>query len=392
MKQVFVAADNIFSPLGKTTAENFEAVKKGLTAIRKIENPALLPEAFYASMFEDVHEENGFSRFENICIASIKNALSRTLVALHDKDTLFILSTTKGNIELIENSNMSETLRQRVSLDFTAQKIAAEFNASNKALVVSNACISGVLAIIIARRLLLAGKYKHIVITGADVLSKFVLSGFQALGAMSKNPCKPFDEQRDGINLGECAATVVLTVDEMLAGKEKIKVLEGASTNDANHISGPSRTGAELAAAVSDAMSRSGVTAKDLSFISAHGTATVFNDEMEAKAFHHAALADVPLHSLKPHFGHTLGAAGVLESIITFHSLQQNIVLPILNFDTLGTSENISIIKKLTASNKKLTASNKKLTASNKKFALKTASGFGGCNAAVVFEVEHKMG
>lgn len=373
MKQVFVSADNIYSPLGKTTAENFEAAKKGLTAIRKIENTSLLPESFYASMFEDVQEGNGFSRFETICIASIKDALSRTAISLHDKDTLFILSTTKGNIELIENIEMSGALRHRVSLDFTAQKIAAEFDASNRALVVSNACVSGVLAIIIARRLLLAGKYKHVVITGADVLSKFVLSGFDALGAMSKKPCKPFDAARDGINLGECAATVVLTIDERLAGKDSIKVLEGASTNDANHISGPSRTGAELAAAVREALNKSGVTAEDLSFISAHGTATIFNDEMEAKAFHLAALAEIPLHSLKPHWGHTLGAAGVLESVITFNSLQQNIVLPTMNFEILGTSENINV--------------SVALSASYKRFALKTASGFGGCNAAVVFEV-----
>ncbi len=373
MKQVFVSADNIYSPLGKTTAENFEAAKKGLTAIRKIENTSLLPESFYASMFEDVQEGNGFSRFETICIASIKDALSRTAISLHDKDTLFILSTTKGNIELIENIEMSGALRHRVSLDFIAQKIAAEFDVSNRALVVSNACVSGVLAIIIARRLLLAGKYKHVVITGADVLSKFVLSGFDALGAMSKKPCKPFDAARDGINLGECAATVVLTIDERLAGKDSIKVLEGASTNDANHISGPSRTGAELAAAVREALNKSGVRAEDLSFISAHGTATIFNDEMEAKAFHLAALAEIPLHSLKPHWGHTLGAAGVLESVITFNSLQQNIVLPTMNFEILGTSENINV--------------SVALSASYKRFALKTASGFGGCNAAVVFEV-----
>lgn len=373
MKQVFVSADNIYSPLGKTTAENFEAAKKGLTAIRKIENTSLLPESFYASMFEDVQEGNGFSRFETICIASIKDALSRTAISLHDKDTLFILSTTKGNIELIENIEMSGALRHRVSLDFIAQKIAAEFDVSNRALVVSNACVSGVLAIIIARRLLLAGKYKHVVITGADVLSKFVLSGFDALGAMSKKPCKPFDAARDGINLGECAATVVLTIDERLAGKDSIKVLEGASTNDANHISGPSRTGAELAAAVREALNKSGVRAEDLSFISAHGTATIFNDEMEAKAFHLAALAEIPLHSLKPHWGHTLGAAGVLESVITFNSLQQNIVLPTMNFEMLGTSENINV--------------SVALSASYKRFALKTASGFGGCNAAVVFEV-----
>jgi len=372
--QIFVAADNICSPLGSTTTENFEAVKNGASAIGKIENQLLLPKPFYASMFRHIEAQDDFTRFESICIASIKNVLSQTSISLEDKDTLFILSTTKGNIELMENSELNESIIGQVSLDATAKKIADSFNAKNKALVVSNACISGVLAIVIAKRLLLAGKYKHIVVTGADVLSRFVLSGFDALGAMSAMPCQPFDANRNGINLGECAATLVLTADENKISKNRIKVVAGASSNDANHISGPSRTGAELAAAVSKTMKQSDVSANDLSFISAHGTATIFNDEMEAKAFHQAGLSNVPIHSLKPHFGHTLGAAGVLESIITYHSLLQNMVLPSLNFHTLGTSEKICV--------------SQALALSKKRFALKTASGFGGCNAAVIFENE----
>lgn len=387
MKPVYVAADNIISPLGNSTKENFEKVTRGESAIRQISDTTLSPEPFYAAMFAEqgllyfpspLNGEGArgtradeATRFEKLCIASIDDALSQTEIKLSDKDTLFILSTTKGNIELIEGVEMNEEIRQRVSLFNTAKIIAGHFNAANKPLVVSNACISGVLSIIIAKRLLEAGQYKHIVITGADVLSKFIISGFQSLHAMSSNPCRPFDKSRDGINLGECAATVVLTTEKSLS--KDIVVNGGSSTNDANHISGPSRTGLELSFAVKAAMQESEVAPDDLSFISAHGTATLYNDEMEAKAFSNAALSQIPLHSLKGHFGHTLGAAGVLESIFTYRSLTEGLVLPSRNFEALGVSEQINV--------------SSALAGTDKKHALKTASGFGGCNAAIVYSI-----
>ena len=369
MNPVYIAADNILSPLANSTKENFERIRNGETAISKITDTSLFYESFYASMFEELVANEEYTRFESICITSIQSALSQTEIKLSSPDTLFILSTTKGNIELIEWKEINEELRSRVSLFNTAKLIAEHFGSPNKPLVVSNACISGVLSVILAKRLLESGKYKHAVITGADVLSRFIISGFQSLNAMSKNPCKPFDKNRDGINLGECAATIVLTTDKSFS--KNMVVNGGASSNDANHISGPSRTGLELAFAVKEAMTASEVSANDLSFISAHGTATLFNDEMEAKAFNAAALSQIPLNSLKGNFGHTLGAAGVLESIFTYHSLLEGIVLPSKNFETLGVSENVNV--------------NTLLSVSNKTHALKTASGFGGCNAAIVY-------
>lgn len=374
MKPVYIAADNILSPLGNSTTENFEMVKSGISAIKQVSDTGLAPVPFYASIFgkDSVPViSKDATRFENLCMASVQNALSQISVTLADAETLFILSTTKGNIELIESQPVNENMRSRVSLFNTAKAIAGHFGSVNKPLVVSNACISGVLAVVTAMRLLQQGKYKHVVITGADVLSRFVISGFQSLHAMSVNECKPFDKQRDGINLGECAATIVLTVDSQLS--KGVVVSGGSSTNDANHISGPSRTGHELSFAANAAMQQSGVAATGLSFISAHGTATVYNDEMEAKAFTHSGLSAIPVHSLKGHFGHTLGAAGVLESILTYQSLLDRVVLPSRNFGELGVSENINV--------------SKELNKSDKSHALKTASGFGGCNAAVIYSL-----
>ncbi|MBK7572671.1 MAG: hypothetical protein IPI10_13985 [Bacteroidetes bacterium] len=94
-------------------------------------------------------------------------------------------------------------------------------------------------------------------------------------------------------------------------------------SNDSNHISGPSRTGEELSWAINKAMENASVTCTSLGFISAHGTATVFNDEMEAKAFSLSGLSGVPVNSLKSYFGHTLGAAGLVESIVCIHSMKK---------------------------------------------------------------------
>ena len=150
-----------------------------------------------------------------------------------------------------------------------------------------------------------------------------------------------------------------------------VKVSGGSVSNDANHISGPSRTGEELNLAISKAMNNAGLSANDIDFISAHGTATLFNDEMEAKAITLAGLQLVPVNSLKGYYGHTLGAAGLIESIISIQSLKENLVIPTRGFENIGVTQPINVCSTLYSA--------------TLKNCLKTASGFGGCNAAMVF-------
>lgn len=376
MSGTVIIADNIVSPLGNTTAENFGNVKLGHSGIKQIEPGRFAPNSFYAAAFSGkaAATENNYTPFERLCIRSVQGALANCPVKLSGKETIFILSTTKGNISLLENEPMDEALRNRVALQHTAKTVAGYFKAANVPIVVSNACISGLLAVIVAKRLLDAGKYKHAVVTGADMLSRFVIAGFQSLHATSNQPCKPFDKSRNGITLGEGAATIVISNNESLADKSgKIIVHEGASSNDANHISGPSRTGNELAYAVKAAIASAQSRPEDIAFISAHGTATIYNDEMESKAFETAGLSEVPLHSLKGNYGHTLGAAGLIESVLSIQSLREGIVLPSLNYQENGVSGKVTV--------------NKTLIKTNKKHALKTASGFGGCNAAILYSV-----
>lgn len=214
-----------------------------------------------------------------------------------------------------------------------------------------------------------SGRYETVVVSGADVISKFILSGFRSFNAISAQPCKPFDADRDGITLGEGAATIILSAKPKYAGE--IQVMGGATRNDANHISAPSRTGEELAQAIGASLKEAGLSSTAIDFISAHGTATVYNDEMEAKAITLSGLQTTPVNSLKGFYGHTLGAAGLIESIISIQSLKENIIIPTPGFKHTGVPTPVNVCTQLIS---------KPL-----KTCLKTASGFGGCNGAVIF-------
>ena len=371
MTNVFIAADNIFSPMGTTTAENFEQLKKGVSGIKLHNNKAIADEPFYAALFDKDKKFGGdsYTKFERLLIHSVTDALAKCSVKADNKKTILIISTTKGNIGLLETEPDHPKLNERIALPTSAKLMAEHFGFVNTPIVVSNACISGIMAIITGMRLIRSGQYENAVIAGADVISKFVLSGFQSFRAISAEPCKPFDADRTGITLGEGAATVILSSNPEYAGN--IKVLSGAVSNDANHISAPSRTGEELAQAINKTLSDAHIAANEIGFISAHGTATSYNDEMEAKALTLAGLQKIPANSLKGYYGHTLGAAGLVESIISIQSLKENVVLPTQGFVTIGVSAPLNICTTMLPG--------------NYVNCLKTASGFGGCNAAVLF-------
>ena len=205
-------------------------------------------------------------------------------------------------------------------------------------------------------------------VAGADVISRFVLSGFGSFQAISAGPCKPFDQARDGINLGEGAGAVVLSGDQRYRGNLRLR--GGSVSNDANHISGPSRTGEELAHVINRSLADARCAPDEIDFISAHGTATPYNDEMEARAITLARVGAAPVNSLKGYYGHTLGAAGLIESIVTLQSMREDRVLPSMGYETNGVTMPLNICTSML---------NAPLD-----HCLKTASGFGGCNAAII--------
>ncbi|HTE08463.1 MAG TPA: beta-ketoacyl synthase N-terminal-like domain-containing protein [Flavitalea sp.] len=368
MTEVFVSSDNITSPVGNTTEENFDSLKNDITGIRLHDESSISEEPFFASLFNPSTLTTGgaYTKFDQLIISSVEDALRNSPIRPEDPATILILSTTKGNVSLLESGDGTD---DRLSLHHSANLVAVYFGFVNQPIVVSNACISGSLALLTARRLITAGKYQHAVVTGGDLITRFILSGFQSFQAISPEPCKPFDENRRGINLGEGAATVILTSNK--AWSSGISLDGGSTSNDANHISGPSRTGRELQLAISRTLKESGIGPDRVGMISAHGTATIFNDEMEAKAITLSGMQQVPVNSLKGYYGHTLGAAGIIESIISYRAMQDGLLLPTRGFSTKGAATNINVTTK---------SGHQKIS-----HCLKTASGFGGCNAALLF-------
>jgi len=371
---VFVVADNVLSPLGKTTAENFNQLKNNISAVREHLDPVISVQPFYASLFDKDEaflktDSTHYTQFEQLLIASVEDAFKDSGINAKDKKTVLIISSTKGNISLLETEKNNTNLQKRIALSTSAKLVAEYFGFVNQPIIISNACVSGVMGIITGMRLLRSGQYENAVITGADVISRFIMSGFESFQALSPQVCRPFDKSRDGLNLGEGAGTIILSTQKKY--EHNIRVLGGAVSNDANHISGPSRTGQELSYAIDQSLKDANIAADNIGFISAHGTATVYNDEMEANAIALSGLQAAPLNSLKGYYGHTLGAAGLIESIISIQSLKEGFVLATPGFKDIGATQPVNVI-----------AVPLNIKAGH---FLKTASGFGGCNAAVVF-------
>ena len=286
---IYCAGHSIISPLGEGTQANIEAVQAGRTGLKTYTDRFADVEPFCASLFDTPQD------FVPLCIRSIELALNEQIIKCENAQTIFILSTTKGDhLELLK----------------PAQQIAAHFHNPNPPIVVSNACTSGVCAQITAMRLLESGLYRHAVVVGCDLQSRFIVSGFQAFKALSPEPCTPFDPNRKGLNLGEAAATIIYTT----APTESWRLVAGSIHNDANHISAPSRTGEGAFLCLKDVLN--GVQPSEITLVGVHGTGTLYNDDMERIALQRAGLDDVPMSVLKPHFGHTMGAAGVLETIL----------------------------------------------------------------------------
>lgn len=369
-------ADNITSPLGFGTASNYEAVLKGVSCLKLHEGRWGVPEPFMASLFEDGAisdcfaamgaDPDQYSRFEQLCILSVNEALSHApQVDITSPRTLLVLSTTKGNVEAIDSDYCGAG---NGYLGDSAQNIADYFGFTTTPLVVSNACISGLCAQIVAMRSLESHRYDTAVVVGADVQSRFIVTGFQSFKALSQEECKPFDANRKGLNLGEAASTIIYqrTDDEC----DRWQAVSGAIRNDANHISGPSRTGEGSYRAMKAVLHNFDMG--NVGLVNVHGTSTPYNDEMEAIALNRMGFDKTPVNTLKGYYGHTMGAAGVLETVMTMHALDQGVVLATRGFETCGTSVpvNVSPLNRDT----------------DTKAFVKLLSGFGGCNAAMLFK------
>jgi len=378
---IYFNSSNIISSLGFDTKETFTSMLRGDIGIKSIVDKKYYPEVFPASMIDEIRLEkefknvaakysntNNYTKLEKMLILSVADALAKTDVDIKSKRTVIILSTTKGNIDLLSSDNNSFDSK-RVLLWKLGEIIQDFFSNPNKVIVISNACISGVLAINTAAMYINADMFDNVVVTGGDIVSRFVVSGFMSFMSLSPTACKPFDKNRDGLSLGEAAGTVILSKFKN-SNQQNVVFKGGATANDANHISGPSRIAEGSFIAIKKALAEADISSSQIDHISAHGTATPYNDEMESIAIERNNLLHASVNSIKGYLGHTLGAAGIIETAILLEEMNQNTILKTAGYNELGVSQPINI----TSSN-----TDKEISC-----CLKMASGFGGSNAAMI--------
>lgn len=373
---VYVSGGTCLTPLGFNLSDNIKGIKEGKTAIAKIHDEKIDTESFFGGIinkitlndsFSKLNLEGGYSTLEKMMLLAVEEIKVKYKASIDDNCGV-IISSTKGNIEALETNDI-----QSYHLHHLAKKVSDAIGIKTDPIVLSNACVSGIMAISVAKSLIQVGRFNHVIVIGGDIFSRFVFSGFQSFQAVSNGPCKPYDKARNGITLGEAAAAIFVTRErDILESKSCFEAIGDSSINDANHISGPSRTGEGLFLSIQNAMEEGKIDPSEVDFISSHGTATLFNDEMEAQAFNRSKLDKTPTFSLKGYFGHTLGAAGILETVISLAFAEEGLIPASIGYEEHGLSLPLNITTKIKEKNIDLI--------------LKTASGFGGSNTAVLFK------
>lgn len=413
--RVYISSSYMITSLGSGVQENFDAALQGQSGVHicldttKSQNPVMagiIDPAVFEELREKYDGSCGFGSYtdaELLVINCVENVVGDA--GLPERTGL-VIASAKGNVSMLEgrcgatktqqvtdlqselttqgsklpqcSENQSGASSRKASYPQHLQENrlnrVGEFFGIDESDVyyISNACISGVSALIFARRMILSGSYDNMIVVGVDVQNRFIISGFASFKSLSSELCRPYDASRCGLNLGEACGAVMLTK----TGTSDLVAIDGGSaSDDANHISGPSRTGDGLYFAMRDAMSEAGVGPADVDMLQMHGTATAYNDEMESKAAGLAGLSDVPAQSLKPYFGHTMGASGIIETILAAEELKRGIFLGVKGFEELGVPVPLNV-----------SAENRLIT--NPHHCLKTASGFGGTNAAVLLSFE----
>lgn len=290
-----------------------------------------------------------------------------------------ILSTTKANIEALErlsdNRPCSAAAHRHLQADLLAADLATEFGAHGPVQNISNACVSGLVALMQGAKLIQRGAADAVLVVGVDHLSAFVVAGFTALKAIDPQGCRPFDQSRRGLSPGEAGAAVML-VRADLAPQNSITLTGWGSSNDANHMTGPSRDGAGLAQAIRAALHIAKLQPQQIDYVNVHGTGTPYNDAMESAALRTVFGESIPpISGIKGMLGHTLGAAGVVETIACVLAMQEQFLPGTPRLNMIAEGLPASLIKE-------------PRPATQLKHILKLNTGFGGVNGALILSHE----
>ena len=317
-------------------------------------------------------------RLANHALAQAIRQAQSQLAGIDATRVGLVLSTTKAEIvaleSLVAGRDCDAGPRRHILSSQLAADLAAANNARGPVQSVSVACISGLLAIQQGARLILAGAADAVLVVGVDVLSHFVLAGFSTLMSLDPTGCHPFDRERQGLSLGEGAGAVVLLRSDLVPAP-LAEIRGWGVSNDANHLTGPSRDGSGLVLAIERALRLANWSPDSIEYVNAHGTGTVYNDRMEALALK-TVFGDrsPPVSSCKGMIGHTLGAAGVIECAICVLAARAHAMPGTPGFNNADPHASARVIR-----TPQRPVSYGRI--------LKINSGFGGTNSALVLEV-----
>ena len=345
----------IISAIGNTLEENKNSLlssKSGIGELTQIHSKQaarikvgevkLTDEDLIAQLH--LPKETNFTRTALLGLVAAKEAvINAKILDVNDVRTGFISATSVGGMDKTEvhfkdfqnNPDSQKYIASHHAGDST-QKIADALGISGLVTTISTACSSAANAIMLGARLITAGKLDRVIVGGTDALSKFTINGFKTLMILSDEICAPFDADRNGLNLGEAAAYLVLESNEVVEQQNKkvLAYLSGhGNANDAFHQTASSETGEGAFLAMEKALKSADLQYSQIDYINAHGTATPNNDLSESVAIKRLFGEKVPdFSSTKAFTGHTLAAAGAIEAVFSVLAIQEQQLFPNLNF------------------------------------------------------------
>jgi 3-oxoacyl-(acyl-carrier-protein) synthase len=354
---VFIAGMGVISAIGNTVAQNLLSLEQEKTGIAPIqyldtEHRDEFPVGEVKLSNNELAESSGFkpgiSRTAMLSLIAAKEALADTgIVNLAGLRTGFISANTVGGMDKTEDffrefvgDNTKGRLRDVVNHECGAvtNLVADQLDIRHYVSTISTACSSSANAIMYGSRLIKNNMLDVVIAGGTDALTRFTLNGFNTLMILDKQPCRPFDANRRGLNLGEGAGYVVLVSARVASSlkKDLYCTLSGYhNANDAYHQTASSPEGTGSLLAMKGALQKAGLQPSDIDYINLHGTGTQNNDSSEGAAINKLFAGHSPkMSSTKAFTGHTLGASGGIEAIFSALAVQRGLIYPNLRFET----------------------------------------------------------
>jgi 3-oxoacyl-(acyl-carrier-protein) synthase len=355
-QKVYVTGLGIISAIGNNVSETMDSIVNQRSGLGTLENITTrhkndIPVGEVKSTNEELVVMAGLppgtrtSRTALLGIIAAKEAVKNAgITNIKEFSTGIISATSVGGMGRTENffKDFLDPQKKGEFLEYidmhecgdSTETIADSIGVKDHLSTISTACSSSANSIMLGARLIKMGIVDRVVVGGTDSLSRFTINGFMTLMILDKEKCKPFDAERKGLNLGEGAGFIVLESEKAAAGKEKICELSGyGNSNDAYHQTASSPEGQGAYLAMEKAFKVSGLKPSDIDYINAHGTGTQVNDMSEGTAIDRMFNRQVPhISSTKAYTGHTLGACGGIEAVLSVLAIKNNMVPPSLNF------------------------------------------------------------